>query len=119
LGLYVNYRDTFKPAAIDFGIGEAFAGRQILEPETSQSVEGGLKARLFNHRAEFEASGFYLDFSNLVVPVQIGGLGGLINAGAERFAGFETGSTKLAALAIRAHAKRYGSTSARAFFTAA
>jgi outer membrane receptor protein involved in Fe transport len=91
LGLYVNYRDTFKPAAIDFGIGEAFAGRQILEPETSQSVEGGLKARLFNHRAEFEASGFYMDFSNLVVPVQIGGLGGLINAGAERFAGFETG----------------------------
>lgn len=91
LGLYVTGRETFKPAAIDFGIGEGFAGKQILDPETSHSVEGGLKARLFDRRAEFEASGFLMDFSNLVTAVDIGGLPGLINAGEERFKGFESG----------------------------
>jgi iron complex outermembrane receptor protein len=91
LGLYANYRNTFKPAAIDFGIGEPFQGKQILDPETSQSVEGGLKGRFFNHRLEAEASGFWMDFANLVTPVDIGGLPGLINAGTQRFHGFETG----------------------------
>src|SRR5213076_2958160 len=62
LNLYVNYRDTFKPAAIDFGIGENDTGgqtegdvRTILKPETSRSVEGGLKGKLFNGRMELEA----------------------------------------------------------------
>jgi outer membrane receptor protein involved in Fe transport len=92
LGLYVNYRNTFKPAVIDFGIGESEGGEDgILKPETTQSVEGGLKVRLLDHRVELEASGFYMDFSNLVVPADVGGLPGLINAGTERFAGFETG----------------------------
>jgi len=91
VGLYVNFRETYKPAAIDFGIGELFLGKQILDPETSHSFEGGLKARLFNHRAEFEASGFFMDFANLVTPVVVGGLPGLINAGTQRFKGFETG----------------------------
>jgi outer membrane receptor protein involved in Fe transport len=92
LGIYANYRDTFKPAAIDFGIGEPFLGKQILDPETSQSIEGGLKGRFFNHRLEAEASGFFMDFANLVTPVTIGGLPGLINAGTQRFHGFETGA---------------------------
>lgn len=91
MGVYVNYRNTFKPAAIDFGIGEPFTGKQILDPETSQSVEGGLKGRFFNHRVEAEASGFWMDFANLVTPADIGGLPGLINAGTQRFHGFETG----------------------------
>jgi iron complex outermembrane receptor protein len=91
LGFYVNFRETFKPAAIDFGIGELFEGKQILDPETSHSVEGGLKARLFNHRVEAEASGFWMDFANLVTPTTIGGLPGLINSGTSRFHGFETG----------------------------
>jgi iron complex outermembrane recepter protein len=91
----VNYRNTFKPAAIDFGIGEEEGGEeggdQILKPETSQSVEGGLKARLLNHRVELEASGFYMDFANLVVATEVGGLPALTNAGTERFAGLESG----------------------------
>jgi len=91
LGFYVNYRNTFKPAAIDFGIGELFEGKQILDPETSNSVEGGLKGRFFNHRLEAEASGFWMDFANLVTPVDVGGLPGLINSGTQRFHGFETG----------------------------
>ena len=32
LGLYVNFRETFKPAAIDFGDRELFEGKQILDP---------------------------------------------------------------------------------------
>ena len=90
VNLYANYRDTFKPAAIDFGI-ETFNNRLILEPETSRSVEGGLKARLFNGRAGVEASGFLMNFRNLVTPVSVGGLPALINAGKERFKGFESG----------------------------
>ena len=93
IGLFVNYRDTFKPAAIDFGIGEEAeggGGDLILQPETSQSVEGGLKGRFFNGRMEVEASGFLMDFNNLVTPTSIDGLPVLINAGKERFTGFES-----------------------------
>lgn len=100
LNLYVNYRDTFKPAAIDFGIGQNDTGgqaegdvRTILKPETSRSVEGGLKGRLFNGRMELEASGFFMNFSNLVVATIIGGLPALTNAGEEQFKGFETGGS--------------------------
>jgi iron complex outermembrane receptor protein len=103
LNLYVNYRDQFKPAAIDFGIGENDAGGgalvqaadagTILKPETSRSVEGGLKGRLFHRRMEWEASGFLMNFSNLVVVVNDNGTGRLTNAGEEQFKGFETGAS--------------------------
>jgi iron complex outermembrane receptor protein len=92
--LYVNYRDTFKPAAIDFGFGEADAGGAeaggILRPETSRSVEGGIKGRFFDRRMEWEASGYFMDFSNLVMAAPDGGL---MNAGQQHFKGFETGAS--------------------------
>ena len=91
LSLYANYRDTFKPAAIDFGIGESGPGDLILKPETSRSVEGGLKGRFFNRLMEAEASGFLMNFENLVMPSNVGGVPTLINAGTERFQGFESG----------------------------
>jgi outer membrane receptor protein involved in Fe transport len=92
INLYVNYRDTFKPAAIDFGIGEDEGGGEeegsgILKPETSRSVEGGVKGRFWNRRVEWEASGFFMDFSNLVVSNDEGGFE---NAGDEHFKGFES-----------------------------
>jgi len=93
---YVNYRDTFKPAAIDFGIGEAPPPGEstILKPETSRSVEGGVKGRFLDRRVEWEASGFFMDFSNLVIStVDQNGNPGLANAGIEHFKGFETGTT--------------------------
>jgi outer membrane receptor protein involved in Fe transport len=94
LNLYVNYRDTFKPAAIDFGIGENEGGGEgqstILKPETSRSVEGGIKGLFFDRRLEWEASGFFMDFSNLVVATPTGGL---TNAGTEHFKGFEAGAS--------------------------
>jgi iron complex outermembrane receptor protein len=93
VGVYVNYRDTFKPAAIDFGIGESAGGDLILKPETSRSVEGGLKGRFFGRRLEAEASGFLMNFTNLVTPTSVGGVPALINAGKQRFQGFESGMT--------------------------
>src|SRR5205085_9885858 len=80
VGLYANYRDTFKPAAIDFGIGESLGGELILEPETSRSVEGGIKSRFLDRRVEVEASGFLMDFKNLVTATSLGGVPALINA---------------------------------------
>jgi iron complex outermembrane recepter protein len=91
VGLFVNYRDTFKPAAIDFGIGEAEGGESILEPETSRSVQGGLKGRFFDRRFEAEASGFLMNFTNLVTATSINGVPALINSGKQRFQGFESG----------------------------
>ena len=106
VAFYANYRDTFKPAAIDFGIGDTEGGGRdsgILKPETSRSVEGGLKGRLFERRLEWEASGFFMDFSNLVVPTNVNGVPGLENAGSERFKGFESGATVYLAHNVLAH----------------
>jgi iron complex outermembrane recepter protein len=91
VGLYVNYRDTFKPAAIDFGIGESEGGELILEPETSRSVEGGIKGRFLGGRVDAEASGFLMNFNNLVTATSVGGLPALINSGTQRMQGFESG----------------------------
>jgi outer membrane receptor protein involved in Fe transport len=92
VGLFANYRYTFKPAAIDFGIGEEEGGGEdlILKPETSWSVEGGMKGRFYGGRMEAEASGFYMMFNNLVMAGQVNGIPVLINAGQERFTGFES-----------------------------
>lgn len=91
VNFYANYRDTFKPAAIDFGIGESGGGDLILKPETSRSIEGGLKGRFFDRRMEAEVSVFLMDFENLVTATSVGGVPSLINAGKERFKGLESG----------------------------
>ena len=91
VGLYVNYRSTYKPAAIDFGIGEGGSGPLILKPETAQSVEGGLKGRFLDRRLEAEASGFLMNFDNLVTSANVNGVPSLINSGKQRFQGFESG----------------------------
>lgn len=83
--LFGNYRDTFKPAAIDFG---PEAEPEILKPETATSYEIGAKGR-HGERFEWEVSGFQMDFTNLVVAQIVNGLPALINAGEERFKGFE------------------------------
>jgi iron complex outermembrane receptor protein len=85
LWLFADYRNTFKPAALDFG-PEAEAN--ILNPETSRSYEAGLKNRL-GDRFEWELAAFQMDFENLVVSQAVNGLPQLINAGSERFKGVE------------------------------
>jgi outer membrane receptor protein involved in Fe transport len=84
--LYANYRDTFKPAAFDFSLAE---NEGVLLPETARSYEGGVKVRMAEGRVDLEASGFRMDFQNLVTATVVGGLPSLQNAGSTRFQGFE------------------------------
>ncbi|HEV8583150.1 MAG TPA: TonB-dependent receptor [Thermoanaerobaculia bacterium] len=86
LWLFADYRNTFKPAAIDFG-PEAEA--DILKPEDAESYEIGVKNRLAGGRFEWELSAFQMDFDNLVVAQAVNGLPRLVNAGSERFKGYE------------------------------
>jgi iron complex outermembrane receptor protein len=86
LWVYADYRDAYKPAALDFG-PEAEA--EILEPETAHSYELGLKGRQLNGRFDWEVSAFQMDFENLVVAQSANGLPVLVNAGGERFKGTE------------------------------
>jgi outer membrane receptor protein involved in Fe transport len=91
LRLYASYRDTFKPAVFDFGVGgvEGEEADRLLEPETARSVDGGVKGRFAGGRLDVEASGFLMDFDNLVVARTVNGLPGLDNAGQSRFKGVE------------------------------
>jgi iron complex outermembrane receptor protein len=84
---YGDYRNTFKPAALDFGPD---VNGVILKPETSQSFEAGLKGRHMGGLLDWELSAFQMDFSNLVVG-QVDAFGNpeLVNAGKERFKGIE------------------------------
>ncbi|MBI3491557.1 MAG: TonB-dependent receptor [Acidobacteria bacterium] len=84
--LFANYRDTFKPAAFDFSLAE---NEGVLEPETARSYEGGVKVRAVEGRFDLEASGFRMDFENLVTSTVVRGLPSLQNAGSTRFQGFE------------------------------
>lgn len=85
LWIFGDYRNTFKPAAIDFG-PEAEGG--ILDPETAQSYEGGVKGEM-GGRFDWQFSVFRLDFTNLVIGDIRNGLPVLINAGEQRFTGVE------------------------------
>src|SRR5206468_3929642 len=86
VSVFADYRNTFKPAAIDFG---PEAEGDILEPEKARSVEVGLKGRAAQGKFEWEASYFHMNFANLVIAENIGGLPALANAGTERFKGAE------------------------------
>jgi iron complex outermembrane receptor protein len=86
LALYGDLRNTFKPAALDFG-PEAEA--EILLPESARSAEFGLKGEHFQRRLAWDLSAFTMNFDNLVVSQDEDGVPGLVNAGHERFKGFE------------------------------
>jgi len=86
LRIWAGYRNTYKPAAIDFGLD---AEPEILDPETSESVELGLRGGFFDRKLEFELATFDMELHNLVVPTIVGGQPALENAGAERFRGIE------------------------------
>ncbi len=86
LWLFADYRNSFKPAAIDFG-PEVEGG--ILKPETAESYEVGIRGRLLDDRWEWQLSGFQMDFENLVLAQNVNGFPTLINAGSQRFTGIE------------------------------
>lgn len=83
---FADYRNTYKPAAIDFG---PEAEPDILKPETANTWEAGLKAQALDGNLHAEASYFDTRFQNLVIPENINGLPGLANAGKENFRGLE------------------------------
>jgi len=82
--LYADYRNAFKPAAIDFGPDNT---PDILQPETAQSYEAGLKGEAADGRLSYGAELFLQDFANLVVPNPL--TGELENAAKERLQGAE------------------------------
>ncbi len=84
---FVDYRNTFKPAAIDFGPDVNVA---ILTPEQASGFEAGLRGHALRGQLEWEIAAFSLDFANLVVHT-VDALGDpiLANAGTERFKGIE------------------------------
>ena len=84
---YANYRDTFKPAVVDFGPEAEF---DILKPEDAQSAELGIKGRHLDGHLEWDLSVFRMNFRNLVVGQDVEGLPALTNAGKEKFKGAET-----------------------------
>jgi outer membrane receptor protein involved in Fe transport len=84
--LFVNYRNTFKPAAIDFGLDSEVG---ILDPETGQSYELGARTALFDRKLDLELEAFQMDLSNIVVASDVGGTPGLENGGEQRLRGVE------------------------------
>lgn len=89
LSLFANWKNTFKPAAIDFNFAEEGEGEGILKPESSNSYEAGVKTELLGRALRLELAGFLMDFKNLVVAQSIGGLPSLTNAGNSRLKGVE------------------------------
>lgn len=85
--VYVDYRDSFKPAAIDFGPDYT---PDVLDPETAQNYEGGVRGKLFGGILRYDASAFQVDFHNLVVATtDADGNPILQNAGGQRLRGAE------------------------------
>jgi len=81
--LYADYRNAFKPAAIDFGPDYT---PNVLLPETAQSYEAGLKGVLDGGQLTYQVEFFFQNFHNLVVRTSSGELA---NAAKERLKGAE------------------------------
>lgn len=98
LVLYADYRNAFKPAALDFGPDYQPA---VLLPETAKSYEAGVKGAAADGQLSWQAEAFRLDFTNLVVATESGFL---TNAAGERLDGIELearyAATKDLALAV-------------------
>ena len=85
--VYADYRNTFKPAAIDFGPDNRPG---ILNPETARSYEAGIKGALAAGHFDYQVELYLLDFTDLVVATtDSSGDPILRNAGAERLKGVE------------------------------
>jgi iron complex outermembrane recepter protein len=81
--VYADFRNAFKPAALDFGPDYR---PDLLNPETAQSYEAGLKGAAVEGRLTYQAELFLMNFNNLVVATRAGALA---NAAGERLKGVE------------------------------
>jgi outer membrane receptor protein involved in Fe transport len=87
LKVFAGYRNTFKPAAIDFGFD---AEQEILEPEEGQSVELGVRTALLDRRLEVEVEAFQMELKDIVIPEDAGGgIPGIENGGEQNLEGVE------------------------------
>jgi outer membrane receptor protein involved in Fe transport len=86
LWLFADYRNTFKPAAIDFG---PEAEGDLLEPEDADMYEAGVRGVNASGHLSWEVSGYHMSFRNVVVATQVNGLPALENVGEEEFDGIE------------------------------
>jgi outer membrane receptor protein involved in Fe transport len=85
--LYADLRNSFKPAAIDFGPDYTL---NVLQPESAWIYEVGLKGRFAGGRVEYGLEIFQEDFRNLVVATtDASGNPILQNAGGQRLRGVE------------------------------
>ncbi|MDF0545273.1 TonB-dependent receptor [Sphingobium sp. H39-3-25] len=101
--VFANYTENFRPfvsAATSglFGISQASfnASAGNLKPETSKTIEGGLRYRTGMFQAAL--AGYYVDFNNRILAVQVGApIEGrpseLQNVGSVRSFGFEASGT--------------------------
>jgi iron complex outermembrane recepter protein len=81
--VYADFRNAFKPSAIDFGPDYT---PDLLSPETAQSYEAGFKGAFADGRFTYQAELFLMNFNNLVVATSSGALA---NAAAEKLKGVE------------------------------
>jgi iron complex outermembrane receptor protein len=83
LVLYADFRNAFKPSALDFGPDFT---PDLLSPETAQSYEMGVRGATDGGRVSYQAELFLMNFNNLVVPTLSGALA---NAAGEKLKGIE------------------------------
>ena len=85
--IYADVRNSFKPAAIDFGPDYT---PNVLQPESAWIYEAGVKGRFADSRFEYGLEVFQEDFRNLVVATtDAQGNPILQNAGGQRLRGIE------------------------------
>ena len=102
---FVNWKSSFKPAAPNLTEAEA---AEILDPERSHSLEGGLKLRGWSRQVELEFTMFQMNLSNMVIStLGAGGNPVLMNGGTQRFKGQEVSAT-LAPEAVKGVRLRLG-----------
>ena len=90
LTLYADYRNSYKPLAIDFG---PEAETDVLQPETAESDELGARVLLLGGKLDIDTSVFRMDFRNGLTFAD-DGTGNFVraNGGETRFQGFEVES---------------------------
>ena len=85
--LYADYRNTYKPLAVDFG---PEAEVEALKPETAESIEVGARMRWLDGKLDLDTNAFRVDFRNGLTYADDGaGNVGPSNGGRTRFRGIE------------------------------
>lgn len=75
---YVRYATGFRPGGPNFVINDPTTGKPLapptFEPDRLASYEGGIKAETADRRFSIDVSGYYIDWSNIQIPVSANGI---------------------------------------------